>query len=61
MESFKNGKGAPCAANDDVEPADEVREGFEEVFCKSFWHKWAKRRIYAPPGRAFRFLVAVKR
>lgn len=22
-------------------------------FCKSFWHKWAKKRIYAPPGKAF--------
>lgn len=33
----------------------------ELVFCRSFWHAKAQRRIYAPPGRVFAFRLKTKR
>jgi hypothetical protein len=31
------------------------------VFCKSFYHVWLRRRIYAPPGKAFRLRIKRKK
>lgn len=36
------------------------REGNLVVYCKSFYHKRARKRIYAPPGKAFRFVIRRK-
>ena len=36
-------------------------DGVKVVYCTRFWHKRAGRYIYAPPGRAFRFEIPVKK
>ena len=37
-------------------PAD----GEEVIYRKCFWHKRAKKMIYAPPGKAFRIVIRKK-
>ncbi len=36
-------------------PAD-----YDIIFRKSFWHKWAKKLIVAPPGKVFVLYIRKK-